>query len=292
MGSHDPLIRSLLFVPGSRMDFLRKADAAGADAIVFDLEDAVAAAMKTSARASVRDALDQRGGRLTFVRINHPSLGMIGEDVSVLAPNAEQAVLVPKIEQVEDVLKVDAELAALEKRHGLPQHSISIGVAIESAAGLRSLHDVLRSTPRARGAVLASAEEGDLLADLGGRWTPTGDALAYSRGKFVCDARAAGVSWLIDGAFMNLRDEAALTREASLARTYGFTGKIAIHPGQVTAINAAFSPTSAEVDRARRLIDAFRAAEADGRGAVKFEGMMVDYANIKLAERILEMART
>lgn len=290
MRPHHQLIRSLLFVPGSRMEFLPKADAVGADAIVFDLEDAVAASMKGAARAAVRDALGQREGRLTFVRINHPSLGMVDDDLSVLAAHAGQAILLPKIEHVDDVLKVDAALSALEARHGLHDHAIAVAVVVESAVGLRALFDVLRSTPRARGAGLASAEEGDLLADLGGRWTPSGEALAYSRGKFVNDARAAGADWLLDGAFMNLRNTDALAREAGLARTYGFSGKIAIHPGQVATINTVFSPTPAEIDRARRLIEAFRAAEAEGKGAVKFEGMMVDYANIKLAERILETA--
>ena len=290
MSSHHRFIRSLLFVPGSRMEFLPKADATGADAIVFDLEDAVAASMKTTARDAVRNALRQREGRFTFVRINHPSLGMVDDDLSVLAAHTEQAVLIPKVEHVDDVIVVDAALSVLEHRLGLQDHAIGVAVIIESAEGLRALYDVLRSTPRACGAGLASAEEGDLLANLGGRWTPTGEALAYSRGKFVNDARAAGAHWLLDGAFMNLRDGDALAREADLARTYGFTGKIAIHPSQVAIINAAFSPTLAEVDRARRLIEAFRAAEAEGKGAVKFEGMMVDYANIKVAERIIESA--
>ena len=118
-----------------------------------------------------------------------------------------------------------------------------------------------------------------------------GDALAYSRGKFVCDSRAAGARWLLDGAFMNVRDGDALAREATIARTHGFTGKVAIHPGQVAAINAAFSPTAAEVDRARRLIEAHGAAQAAGRGAITFEGMMVDHANVRVAERILASAR-
>jgi citrate lyase subunit beta/citryl-CoA lyase len=114
--------------------------------------------------------------------------------------------------------------------------------------------------------------------------------MAYARGKFVCDARAAGLSWLIDGAFMNLAEDSALERECALARTFGFNGKVAIHPRQVAAIQAAFSPTAAEIERAKALIDAFREAEAGGRGAFRFRGMMVDYANVRRAEQLLALS--
>jgi citrate lyase subunit beta/citryl-CoA lyase len=128
------------------------------------------------------------------------------------------------------------------------------------------------------------------MLDIGGRWTPTGEALMYARGKFVCDARAAGVTWIVDGAFMNLRDLSALEMESRLARNHGFGGKVAIHPRQVAVINEVFSPTAEEVERARKLMDAFRESEALGRGAVQFRGMMIDYANLRWAKRILGLA--
>lgn len=284
-------LRSLLFVPGARPDFLGKAEAARPDAIVLDLEDSVPIQGKGEARAFVGATLQGRTERLTFIRINHPKLGMIEDDLAVLAPHRFQSIIVPKVESVDAVVAVDQGLSVFERKHQLALHAISLVIGIESATGLRALYDALTSTPRGRGAALASAEEGDLMVDLGGRWTPGGEALAYARGKFVCDARASSASWVLDGAFMNLANAEALQREASLARTYGFNGKIAIHPRQVLAINQVFSPTAAEVDRARRLIDAFRAAEAQGRGAVNFEGMMVDYANVRLAEQVVALAQ-
>src|ERR1019366_3655575 len=111
---------------------------------------------------------------------------------------------------------------------GLQPYAIRLMVVIETCVGLRNLFDALRSTPRACGAALASAEEGDLMVDLGGQWTPTGEALTYARGRFVCDARAAHAVWLFDGAFMNLRDELALEKESRLARVHEFSGKVAI----------------------------------------------------------------
>lgn len=285
-------VRSVLFVPGSRPEFLAKAAAAGADAFILDLEDSVAAQAKAEARSNVADALRRSNpDRLTFVRINHPGLGALESDLSVLAPHGMQAVVVPKVDGVQDVEPVDRLLGEFERANGLAPHAISVMVTVESSVGLRNLFDVLRATPRARGAALASAEEGDFMVDIGGRWTPDGTALAYARGKFVCDARAAGADWVMDGAFMNLKSAEALETECELARTFGFNGKMAIHPRQVPVINQVFSPSAEEIQRARELVAAFRAAEAQGKGAVQFQGMMVDYANVKRAEKILALAR-
>jgi citrate lyase subunit beta/citryl-CoA lyase len=199
--------------------------------------------------------------------------------------------MVPKVEDARDIEEVDARLAAHEHDAGLEIGAISILVVIESSMGLRNLFDTVSRTKRVRGAALATAEEGDFMCDIGGQWTATGEALTYARGKFVCDARAAQMTWLVDGAFMQLADEPALECESRLARTHGFNGKVAVHPSQVKAINRVFSPTDAEVERAQKLIDAFREAESQGRGAIEFQGMMVDYANVRWAEQILSVAR-
>ena len=283
-------LRSILFVPGSRPEFLPKAIAAGPDALVLDLEDSVPPAIKDEARKHVAAELAGSAGRLTFIRINHPDAGNLEKDLSVLAPHSAQAIMLPKVEKLQEVIAVDRLLTGFERDNGIEPHAIGIMVGVESSIGLRNLFAALGCTPRARGAVLASAEEGDLMVDICGHWTPSGEALAYARGKFVCDARAAGATHLLDGAFMNLQGTDALRQESQLARTLGFSGKVAIHPRQVPVINEVFSPTSAEIDRARKLLEVFRAAEAEGRGAVQFQGMMVDYANVKRAERILALA--
>jgi len=229
--------------------------------------------------------------RLTFLRINHPRLGNLDTDLAALARHGAQAVMVPKVEDARDIEEVDARLTAHELDAGLEVGAISILVVIESSMGLRNLFDTVSHTKRVRGAALATAEEGDFMCDIGGKWTATGEALMYARGKFVCDARAAKMTWLVDGAFMQLANEPALECESRLARTHGFNGKVAVHPRQVRPINRVFSPTDAEVERARQLIDAFRDAESEGRGAIQFQGMMVDYANVRWAEQILSVAR-
>ncbi len=291
MSTPPAALRTLLFVPGSRPDLFPKAMAAGADALVLDLEDSIAADAKDSARAHVAAALAGSATRLTFVRFNHPSGGDLQRDLSVLAPHPAQAVMLPKVERPQDLEALDAQLSLLEHDAALDRYAISIMVVIETTVGLRALHDILRSTPRVRGAALATAEQGDLMVDLGGQWTPTGEALAYARGKFVCDARAARATWIFDGVFMNLRDKLALAAETRLARTYGFNGKVAVHPRQVPTINEIFSPTVEEIERASELLAAFCKAEAEGRGVVEFRGMMVDQANVRWAERILQQAR-
>jgi citrate lyase subunit beta/citryl-CoA lyase len=283
--------RSILFVPGTRTELLSKAVATGADAVVLDLEDSVPLARKEEARASVCIELARSPERLTFLRINHPQLGHLDEDLAALAPHDAQAIMVPKVEDARDLEELDARLAAHERDTGLDSDAISVLVVIESSVGLRNLFDTVSSTKRVRGAALATAEEGDFMCDIGGKWTAGGEALTYARGKFVCDARAAKMTWLIDGAFMQLADDQALERESRLARTHGFNGKVAVHPRQVKTINQVFSPTDAEVERAQKLIDAFRAAESQGSGAIQFQGMMVDYANVRWAEQILSVTR-
>jgi citrate lyase subunit beta/citryl-CoA lyase len=184
---------------------------------------------------------------------------------------------------------IDAKLSNFERSVKLRPHSISMVIMVESSIGLRNMFDTLRSTSRIRGAALATAEEGDFMNDIGGQWTPNAEALTYARGKFVCDARAAGVNWVLDGAFINLRDDDALEKESRIARIHGFNGKAAIHPRQVPVINRVFSPTPEELERAQQMIEAFRIAEAAGHGAIRFQGMMVDYANVRRAEQILAL---
>jgi citrate lyase subunit beta/citryl-CoA lyase len=113
--------------------------------------------------------------------------------------------------------------------------------------------------------------------------------LSYPRSKMVVDARAAGLQWLVDGVFMNLQDLDALRTECQIARELGFVGKMAIHPSQVDVMQEVFSPSEAEVEYARGLLEAFAQAEASGLGAVRYRGMMVDYANVRLAQRTLAL---
>jgi citrate lyase subunit beta/citryl-CoA lyase len=288
------MYRTLLFAPGIRPELLEKAQAGAADALIFDLEDSVAHDAKEQARANVAAALAGGLKKPVYLRIQNPRVGDFRADLALLekAPALHNfmGVIVPKAELDADLREVADVLAGIERARGLPENSLGVMPLIETCLGLRNTYELCRATPRVSGVALASAEQGDFIVDLGGRWTPSSLALAYPRGKMVVEARAAGIQWIVDGVFMNIKDVDALRTECLIARELGCTGKMAIHPTQVEIMHEVFSPGAEEIEYARGLIEAFREGEARGLGAVKYRGMMVDYANVRLAERTLSLA--
>ena len=288
------MYRTLLFAPGSRPELLAKAQLGDADAMIFDLEDSVPLNAKDEARKNITDALAAGLKKPMFLRISNPRAGDFMADLQVLA-NASSllnvaGIVLPKADDADDIQAVAKALKDVESKHNMQEGTLSILPLIETCLGLRNGFDIAKASPRVIGMALASAEQGDFMVDLGGRWTPRSLALAYPRSKLVVDARAAGVQWLVDGVFMNLKDTDMLREECLIARELGFVGKMAIHPTQVDVMHTVFSPSELEVAYARGLIAAFRDGEARGVGAVKYEGMMVDYANVRLAERTLALA--
>jgi citrate lyase subunit beta/citryl-CoA lyase len=288
------MFRTLLFAPGSRPELLAKAQTGNADSLIFDLEDSVPANAKDEARKNVAEALAAGLKKPMYLRINNPRAGDFRSDLAVLQQASSlhnvMGVLLPKADDAGDVQMVAAAMGAIEAKGGVPDGSLSIVPLIETCLGLRNTYELCKASPRVTGICLASAEEGDFMVDLGGRWTPSAMALAYPRSKMVVDARAAGIQWILDGVFMNLKNLDALRTECLLARELGCVGKMAIHPTQVDIMHEVFSPSAAEIEYAKGLLAAFREGEARGVGAVKFQGMMVDYANVRLAERTLSLA--
>ena len=288
------MYRTLLFAPGSRPELLAKAQLGDADAMIFDLEDSVPLNAKDEARKNIADALAAGLKKPMFLRISNSRAGDFMADLQVLA-NASSllnvaGIVLPKADDADDIQAVAKALKDVESKHNMQEGTLSILPLIETCLGLRNGFDIAKASTRVIGMALASAEQGDFMVDLGGRWTPRSLALAYPRSKLVVDARAAGVQWLVDGVFMNLKDTDMLREECLIARELGFVGKMAIHPTQVDVMHTVFSPSELEVAYARGLIAAFRDGEARGVGAVKYEGMMVDYANVRLAERSLALA--
>jgi citrate lyase subunit beta / citryl-CoA lyase len=288
------MFRTLLFAPGSRPELLAKAQAGNADALIFDLEDSVPANAKDQARSNVAEAVAAGLRKPMYLRINNPRAGDFRSDLAVLQQARSLAnvmgVIVPKADDVQDVQAVASALADVEVQGKAAQGSLAIIPLIETCLGLRNTFELCRASPRVVGIGRANPEQGDFIVDLGGRWTPSSMALAYPRSKMVVDARAAGIQWIVDGVFMNLKDLAALRTECELARELGCIGKMAIHPTQVEVMHQVFSPTAEELEYAQGLVSAFREGEARGVGAVQYRGMMVDYANVRLAERTLSLA--
>lgn len=287
------MFRTLLFAPGSRPELLAKAQMGDADAMIFDLEDSVPSNAKDEARKNVSAALALGLKKPMYLRISNPRAGDFMADLNVLSGSSMlnvAGVVVPKADDAHDVRTVAQALSVIEAKAGVREGSLLILPLIETCLGLRNTFDIAKASPRVSGMALASAEQGDFMVDLGGRWAPRSLALAYPRSKLVVDSRAAGLQWIVDGVFMNLRDTEALREECMIARELGFVGKMAIHPSQLGVMHTVFSPSSEEIAYARGLLAAFREGEARGVGAVKYEGMMVDYANVRLAERTLSLA--
>ena len=286
------MYRTLLFAPGSRTELLTKAQLGAADAMIFDLEDSVPLNAKDEARKNIQQVLALGLKKPMYLRISNPRAGDYLADLGVFHNHSlvnVAGVALPKTDDAQDVETVSKALQDIEIKAGVPVGSLSILPMIETCLGLSNSFDIARSSKRVSGMALASAEQGDFMVDLGGRWTPRSLALTYPRSKLVVDSRAAGVEWILDGVFMNLKDMQMLREECLIARELGFVGKMAIHPTQVDVMHEVFSPSAKEIEYARGLIAAFREGEARGVGAVKYEGMMVDYANVRLAERTLAL---
>ncbi|MFP6871440.1 MAG: CoA ester lyase [Nitrospinota bacterium] len=282
--------RSFLFSPGIRPEMMEKAPRSGADALIFDLEDSVPRGRRAEAREYAAEALARGGNPPVFVRVNHPATGEMEKDLEVTVSGGAYGVILPKVERAGDIARMDAVLSALEAREGFSPGRVLVVPLIESCRGLHFTYEIATASRRVQAMAFSSGEEGDFMVDIGGRWTPEGEAFLYPRSKLVCESRAAGIEYPIDGVFMNLADEAALLRECHLARNRGFTGKMAIHPNQISAIHSVFTPSAEEIEYSRGLIEAFHAAEENGKAAVRFRGMMVDYANLKRAENVLALA--
>ena len=282
----------MLFAPGSRAELLTKAQLGAADAMIFDLEDSVPLNAKEEARKNVQQALALGLKKPMYLRISNPRAGDYLADLGVLANQSlvnVAGVALPKADDAQDIETVSKALQEIEIKAGVAVGSLLILPMIETCLGLRNSFDIAKSSKRVSGMALASAEEGDFMVDLGGRWTPRSLALNYPRSKLVVDSRAAGLEWIVDGVFMNLKDTQMLREECLIARELGFVGKMAIHPTQVDVMHEVFSPSAEEIEYARGMIAAFREGEARGVGAVKYQGMMVDYANVRLAERTLAL---
>jgi len=281
-------VRSMLFTPGHRPDLIAKAIRTAADAVIVDLEDGVATNAKEEARANLASLPESPIPY--FVRTNDFDTGLMWEDLVAATHAGVDGVILPKAEQREVMLEVSGALSALETATGQTAGSIALIPMIESAVAVENSFEILDGLPRVQGVMFGSAERGDLVADLGVEWDPTGTGLNYSRSRVLLAARAAGVPHPIDGVFMNYRDSEALRVESRMGRRMGYVAKLAIHPAQVTVINEVFTPTPEEVAHHRAILDLFEKAEAEGTASIGADGQMIDYAVARTARSVLARA--
>jgi len=292
----DRPLRSLLFVPGDSDRKLAKVAGCGADAVILDLEDAVAPANKSAARERVADFLRSfdrgaLGSPELWVRINPLDSGLAESDLAAIVPAAPDGIMHPKPDGPEDVAKVSSLLDHMELAHGLKPGSIGIiPVATETAVAPFRLGDYATAgLTRLRGLTWGAEDLGAALGATGnrgadGEWLFT---FRLVRSLTLMAAHAAGVP-AIETLHADFRDEAGLLASSRQASAEGFSGRLAIHPAQVTTINQGFTPSEAEVAFARLVVAAF-AAEPNA-GTVGIDGKMFDIPHLKAARRTLGLA--
>jgi citrate lyase subunit beta / citryl-CoA lyase len=286
MTTNRPL-RSVLFVPGSKPRMLEKARTLPADAVILDLEDAVAPGEKAGARGTIRAALES--GDYTpqvVVRVNAFATKLTEDDLRGTLVSGVSAVCLPKAEATEDVTRLAALLDVLERERALGLGSVGILVMIETARAVLEAYDIARASDRVWALCLGGE---DLSHDLGAVRTAEGIELAYARAHLVTAARAAGVL-AMDTVYTDLANAPGFEAEARSARTLGYSGKLLVHPAQVEPVHRAFAPTEAETHYARRLVEAFELATIRGDGVISFEGKMIDAPVVARAREVLARA--
>lgn len=282
--------RSLLFVPAHK-PWAEKAARSGTDAIIFDLEDSVPEEQKGAARSVISDAI-------ATARTTNPAIGILvrpnaldtvhyGADVDAAVRAGADALLLPKICHPRDVLDFVAlarhfEIGVLHRRS-----PIELMPSLETALGFRECEEIAACSPRVTSMLVAAARDSDVSRELGYSWTPEGLESLYTRSRGILACRAAGIAHVVVGLWQDIDDLEGLRRFASANHGLGFRGQVLIHPSHVATVNDVFRPHPAVMERYRRMVDEFEAAQARGESAITFEGEHVDLAHIKTARQIL-----
>jgi len=286
-------MRSLLFSPGDDRHKIDKAFASDADAVILDLEDSVAPDNKPAARditlAALMDHSDRESRPRTYVRINALPTGLTLDDLSAVVQAKPDGIMFPKSNGAQDLATLTSLLEPLEEQAGLKTPLPIVVLATETAQALFTVGSYVEAGPRLE-ALTWGAE--DLSADLGAstnREEHGGYTDPYRLARTLClaGARAAGVT-PIDTVYVNYKDSDGFRTECEVAVRDGFTAKLAIHPAQVSIINEVFTPSTNEIARAQKIIDAF--AQAGNAGVIGLDGEMLDQPHLIRAQALLKRA--
>jgi len=282
------VLRSMLFVPGNNARRVEKALGLDADAVILDLEDAVAAGEKPAARGPVAEALDRpRSGR-AYVRVNGLATEWCYRDlVEVVRPGLD-GILLPKAERASDLHLADWMLAALERERGLAPGGIDLMPIIETGRGLAAIADICGAGARTRRVVFGAA---DFTLDMNMQWTREEAELAHARSAIVLASRVAGLEPPIDTVWARLQDAEGLRASARTSRDMGFQGRLCIHPDQIAIVHEVFTPSAEEHARALEIVAAFEEAERAGLASIRVDGQFVDYPIVEKASRTVALMK-
>ena len=275
--------RSVLYMPGANTRALEKARTLPADALIFDLEDAVAPDAKEAARANVVAAAQSKGygKREIAIRCNGLSTPWGTADIAAIARSGADAVLVPKVESAAEVASVIGLLDAA----GAPP-SMAVWAMMETPKGILRAEEVAGSHPRLTLFVMGT---NDLVKDMRARHTPMRLPMITALGLGMLAARAHGLT-ILDGVYNDIQDAEGFRAVCQQGLEMGFDGKTLIHPSQVEPCNEVFAPSAAELEMAGKIVSAFKAAQAEGKGVVTVDGRMIENLHVEQAERALALA--
>ena len=284
------LRRSMLFVPGSNAAMISNTFIYKPDAIMFDLEDAVALKEKDSARILVAHALQHPLYQEieTVVRVNPLDSEFGLADLNAVVRAGVDVVRMPKTETAQDVIDMDREIIEIEKACGREVGSTKMLAAIESPLGITQANQIATASNRLIGIALGAE---DYVRNLKTERSPEGIELLFARCSILQAARAAGIQ-AFDTVYSNANNEEGFLAEAALIKQLGFDGKSLINPRQIELLHNLFAPTQKDVDQARRIIDAAEEAERNGLGVVSLNGKMIDAPIIDRAKLVLERAKS
>jgi citrate lyase subunit beta/citryl-CoA lyase len=275
--------RSVLYMPGANTRALEKARSLPADALIFDLEDAVAPDAKEAARTNVVLAAESKayGKREIVIRCNGLGTPWGEDDIAAIAKSGADAILVPKVESATQVTHV----VSLLDTAGAPD-SMAVWAMMETPKGILRAEEIAGSHPRLAVFVMGT---NDLVKDMRARHTPSRLPMVTALGIGMLAARAHGLS-ILDGVYNDIQDAAGFKAVCQQGLEMGFDGKTLIHPSQVEPCNDIFAPSAAELEMAGKIVVAFKAAQAAGKGVVTVDGRMIENLHVEQAERALALA--
>lgn len=278
--------RSFLFTPGNHPRKVAKVFDAGADAVILDLEDAVAIAEKPATRATVVEALQKDRNCLGYVRVNAYDTEFCFRDLTTIVGPWLDGIVLPKVESADQLRSVDWIVSQLEAEQGMAVGGIDLMPIIETGTAMSDLRSIARSGSRVR---RLSFGAGDYTLDMNMEWSFEETELQPARAAVAVESRAAGLEPPVDTVFIHIgeRYRDALINASELPRAMGFQGKLCIHPEQIAPVNKVFTPDRESVEHAQRVVAAFEEAEAAGSASIQVDGYFVDYPIVEKARRTL-----
>ena len=281
------LFRSLIFVPANNPRFLEKAKTLPVDIVCFDLEDSVPEQQKKNARKLIKKALKERNQYYSsvYARTNSPLSGKIPEDLQEIVQKGIDGIVIPKVNTIEELKKIEKTLSSLEKKRNLKP--VEIMPSIESAQGVINAYSIASYSNRISALVFGVF---DFLNDMEIEYAKKPEGAKYARAKISVDAKAAGVL-AIDAIWQDLKDEKGLKNDCYIGKRLGYIGKSIIHPDQIKITHKIFHPNKTEIEWAAKVCKAYLKSSEKGRGATMVDGKMIDEVHYKRARALLELTK-